>query len=153
MAVWKLTKEQKEKYKNTYLDYMKNYPDEFTYDFIKGVIIDFKTIRLIVNENVLEFKKKHSTYDLNDLIEHVYNKLENVTLITQHQTLKDVKEFNFWDIDFCDITGTIHIDIENKNLELSEYVNGYTKVIFSEPFEDLHVEVLEEILTDVKKNR
>lgn len=152
MTVWKLTQEQKEKYKNTYIGYIKDYADEFTYDFIKEVVIDFKTLKLMIDQHVSEFKKKRHTYEMNDLIEYVYDKLNRVTLITQQQSLNEVKNFGHWDIDFCTITGTIYIDIDNnKSLELSEFVNGYTKD-FSDPFEDLHVDVLEEIKTEYEKN-
>ena len=146
--MWKLTQKQKEKYKQTYLNYMKDYK-EFNYDFIKSVVVDFKTLKLMIDKNVQEFKKTGLKNDLNALIEHVYNKLNRVSLITQQQTLNEVKNFGYWDIDFCDITGTIHVDEKNVNLELSEYVNGYTKD-FSEPFEDLHADILEEIKIELE---
>lgn len=150
MTVWKLTQKQKEKYKQTYLNYIRDY-EEFNYDFIKSVVVDFKTLKLMIDKNVREFKKTGLKNDLNALIEYIYNKLNRVSLITQQQTLNEVKNFGYWDIDFCDITGTIHIDKENVNLELSECVNGYTKD-FSEPFEDLHADILEEIKTEYEKN-
>ena len=56
-----------------------------------------------------------------------------------------IKYFGAWDIDYGSITGTIHLDEETNQLELIEYVNGYPKE-YEYPFEDLRVDVLEEVL-------
>ena len=151
MTVWKLTEQQKEKYKNTYLNYIKDYEDEFTYDFIREVISDFKTLKKIIDVFVSEHKEKRPTSDLNDLIEYVYNKLNHIVSITQQQSLNEVKNFGHWDIDFNTITGTIHIDETSIDLGLSEFVNGYPNEM-CDAFEDLHVDVLEEIKTEYEKN-
>ena len=63
----------------------------------------------------------------------------------QHQTLKEVLENEHWDMDFGSITVTISINFVEQKLELYEFVNGYTEQ-FTEPFEDLHIPVLQQIL-------
>ena len=57
MTVYSITKEQKEKYKQTFLGYIKDYPNEFTTDFIREVISDFKTLKSVIDESILEFNK------------------------------------------------------------------------------------------------
>ena len=147
MTVYSITKEQKEKYKQTFLGYIKDYPNEFTTDFIREVISDFKALKSVIDENILEFNKTSLKNDFNALIEHVYNKLRHISCAITQQSLNEIKHFGYWDIDYGTITGTIHLDEENNQLELIEYVNGYPKE-FEHPFEDLRIDVLEEVLEE-----
>lgn len=137
MAVWVLTKEEKEKYKQKYQSYMENYKS-FDRCFIDKVINDFNALKNTIDYNI---SKCHSA-DLNDLIEYVYNGLKRQLIVIHCQTLNEVKNFGFWDIDYGSITGTIYIS-ENK-IELSEIVSAYVDNEF-EPYEDLHIEVLKEM--------
>lgn len=144
MTVWKLTQEQKEKYKKIYNNYIEEYAEEFTYDFIDEVVKNFNELKLTINQYVTDFKKKSDKYEINDLIDYVYSNLNRTLAVTQQQSLQEVKTFGHWDLDYYTITGTIHIDTENKILELSEFVNGYPNEM-SDPFEDLHVDILNEL--------
>ena len=147
MTVYSITKEQKEKYKQTFLGYIKDYPNEFTIDFIREVISDFKTLKSVIDESILEFNKTSLKNDFKALTEHVYNKLRHLSCAEHQQTLNEVQTFGAWDIDYGTITGTIHLDELNNQLELIEYVNGYPKE-YEYPFEDLRIDVLEEILKE-----
>lgn len=142
--VWELTKEQQEKYKNTYLKYMKEYED-FTENFIKEVIKDYNSINDLLNTFVTECKET----DFKKTIEYVYNSFVNTSNLVkglyQHQTLKEVLENEHWDMDFGSITVTISINFVEQKLELYEFVNGYTEQ-FTEPFEDLYIPILKQIL-------
>jgi hypothetical protein len=142
--VWELTKEQQEKYRNTYLKYMENYED-FTKDFIQEIIKDYNSLKDLLNTFVTECKET----DFKKTIEYVYNSFiheESSTKgLNQIQTVKDVLEYEYWDMDFRSITATIYIDPEHKTLSVSEFVNGYTE-IFTEPFEDLYIPVLQQML-------
>ena len=152
MTVYSITKEQKEKYKQTFLGYIKDYPNEFTTDFIREVISDFKTLKSVIDESILEFNKLCPKGDFKDLIEHVYDRLRHTSCAITQQSLNEIKYFGAWDIDYDTITGTIHLDEETNQLELIEYVNGYPKE-FEYPFEDLRVDVLEEILEECLTNK
>ena len=77
MTVYSITKEQKEKYKQTFLGYIKDYPNEFTTDFIREVISDFNALKSVIDESILEFNKTSTKSDFNALIEHVYDKLKH----------------------------------------------------------------------------
>lgn len=147
MTVYSITKEQKEKYKQTFLGYIKDYPNEFTTDFVREVISDFKALKSAIDESILEFNKTSLKNDFKDLTEHVYNKLISMPSIINQQSLNEIKYFGAWDIDYGTITGTIHLDEETNQLELIEYVNGYPKEC-EYPFEDLRVDVLEEVLEE-----
>lgn len=147
--MWELTQKQKEKYKQTFLGYIKDYPNEFTIDFIREVISDFKTLKSVIDESILEFNKTSLKKDYKSLIEYVYNKLTHLSCVIHQQTLNEVQTFGVWDIDYGTITGTIHLDEVNKQLELIEYVNGYPKE-YEYPFEDLRIDVLEEIKTELE---
>lgn len=152
MTVYSITKEQKEKYKQTFLGYIKDYPNEFTTDFVREVISDFKALKSAIDESILEFNKTRLENDFKDLIEHVYNKLISMPSIINQQSLNEIKLFGHWDIDYGVITGTIHLDEETNQLELIEYINGYPKE-YEYPFEDLRVDVLEEVLEECLTNK
>lgn len=147
MTVYSITKEQKEKYKQTFLGYIKEYPNEFTIDFIREVINDFKTLKTVIEESISEFNKTSLKNDFKALTEHVYNKLRHLSCVVHQQTLNEVQTFGVWDIDYGVITGTIHLDETCNQLELIEYVNGYPQE-YDYPFEDLRVDVLEEVLKE-----
>lgn len=152
MTVYSITKEQKEKYKQTFLGYIKDYPNEFTTDFIREVISDFKTLKSVIDESILEFNKTSLKNDFNALIEHVYDRLRHISCAITQQSLNEIKYFGAWDVDYGTITGTIHLDEETNQLELIEYINGYPKE-YEYPFEDLRVDVLEEVLEECLTNK
>lgn len=139
MTVWFLTQEQKDKYKKTYESYINK---NFNKLFISEVISDFNALKKLIDYNI----SKCNSTDINEVIECVYNNLKRYSKISHCQSLNEVKNFGMWDINYGCITGTICIR-ENK-IELSEFINAYVDNEF-EPYEDLHADILQEVLDNL----
>lgn len=117
---------------------------------IEHWLFDYGTFKDFLN-GVVEKYQHLNTFET--FLEQVYKTINKLSNVTSNQTLNEVVNFGYWDINFGSICATISIDKENFIIKLSDYYNGYAKengTELSEPFEDLEYNTLEQFYNECK---
>ena len=140
---------QKQNLLKNYTQWVNNEETGFDLDNINRWLIDFKKFQnyftACFNKYITLYSNKKVESEFDNFLELIYNTVNKYADLSSNQTLNEVKNFFFWDINVNSITVTIVIDKKNFNLRLSDYFNGYAKIDgieLSEPFEDMECTTL-----------
>lgn len=144
--MFKLTKEQQEKYKNQYLQWLQE--ENITINDYKEFIADYTSIRDVICDFIDDFYVTDLEKIQENLVEYVYDKLRHVVGVTHAQIKDEILEFGYWNIEFG--TVTISLTVENNILKMSNFFNGYPNNS-DDIYEDIEINILEEIVNNYNK--
>lgn len=147
-----ICKELQERLLNNYQQWLDNKEVGFDKLNIEHWLFDYGTFRDFFYSVVERYQHLNTVETFEIFLEEVYKTVNKLSNITSNQTLNEVKNFGYWDINF----GSICVTISNYNniLVVSDYYNGYAKqdgIELSEPFEDLEYNTLEQFYTNCKE--
>ena len=152
-----ITEHQKQSLLKSYTQWAGNQEQGFDLDNINRWLRDYKGFIdyfYEVFDKYNQFYAEKTEDNFNSFLENVYNTVNKPTHNSSCQTLNELKEFEYWDINVGSITVTIHLDKKHFDMRVSEYFNGYAKqdgIELSEPFEDLEYNTLEQFYTNCKE--
>lgn len=143
-----ITKSQRDSLIKTYVQWMSNEEMGFDLDNINHWLRDFTEftnffVKIVDLYNDLMVEKTEDKFD--DFVQYVYNAVNTNKSITSNQTCEEVKENEWWDMNFKSITITVQARRKNFDFRISDYFNGYAKINGSElfePFEDIEYTTL-----------
>lgn len=143
-----ITEHQKQSLLKSYTQWADNQEQGFDLDNINRWLRDYKGF---VDYFYETFDKYNQFYaektedNFNSFLENVYNAVNTQKKTTSNQTLDELKNYGYWDINAGSLTVTICLDRKNFDMRVSDYFNGYAKIgreeLF-EPFEDMEYTTL-----------
>ena len=117
-----ITKSQRDSLIKTYVQWMSNEEMGFDLDNINHWLRDFTEftnffVKIVDLYNDLMVEKTEDKFD--DFVQYVYNAVNTNKSITSNQTCEEVKENEWWDMNFKSITITVQARRKNFDFRIN----------------------------------
>ena len=143
-----ITEHQKQSLLKSYTQWANNQEQGFDLDNINRWLRDYKGFVdyfYEIFDKYNQFYVEKTEDNFNSFLEDIYSAVNKQKKTTSNQTLDELKNYSYWNINAGSLTVTICLDRKNFDMRVSDYFNGYAKIgreeLF-EPFEDMEYTTL-----------